>query len=202
MQIYIEQILGFVNWAMSRSAKYLTLEICNVTMTPFRLIDDDNLKTTLMGLLQSGSASLSSVYASFGMDYDEELSKMRDDSISKAANDIKTKSGVDKAVFMASKETADKFDREDDYKTALTKAQAYMEQLLQASPDAQRQGMNQLQVEDHAMYLMVSRLMEEYMSNPQGQPGQPGATDGTQGQSGQDTNQDQSPTPTNKQPQQ
>lgn len=201
MFVYIEQILGFVNWAMSRSSKYLSLETCKIGLTPFRLTDDDNMRQILMNMVGTQAASMSSLYESMGMDYDKELKKMQEDAIAKAVSDVKTKMAVDKAVFMASKESADKFDKESDYKTALAKAQQLTEDLMQADPTAQRQGMNELRVNNYAMYLMVTRLMEEYASSPQGQ--QEASQEGmdTAGGPSKDSNKDagtDKPTPADK----
>jgi hypothetical protein len=183
MLVYIEQLLGFVNWSMSKVSKYLSLESCNVTLTPFKLTDDDNLRQILLNLVGSGGASLTTLFESFNMDYDDELKQMREDAIAKAVNDIKTKLETDRAVFMASKEAATNFDKESEYKTVLAKAQQMAGQLSQADPVTQREVLNELQLTDYALYFMVVRLLQEYAANPSGVPGQeqdPNAQEGQQ----------------------
>ena len=82
----------------------------------------------------------------------------------------------------------DKFDIGNDYRTYLAKAQQMAEELHQTDPNTCRQVLNQLKIEDYAMYLMVSKLIDEISTqmNPEvGPDGQP-----VQGQeAGQDASQ-------------
>lgn len=162
LQCYVGQVEKLIDWVMSRISKYLGLEMCDVTLTPFRLTDDDNMRQVLLSLVQTGNASLSSLYDSYGMDYQKELDKIRQDSIDKAVNDAKTQMEIERAVFIASREAADKFDQDNEYKTGLQQAQQIAEQMLGMSDTEQRSLINQIKVEDFAMYLMVSKLLEEY----------------------------------------
>lgn len=169
MLTYTAQMLGFVNWVMSTTARYTKLEECEVTLVPFRLTDDDNLKQMLMQLVGTQSASMSSLFEAAGMDYDKELKKIKEDAIAKAINDIETKLEVDRASFLSSREAVDKFDNDNDYRSALAKAQEIAEQLVNADEGAKRQLLNQLKLSDYPMYLMVAKLLEEYQASAQHQ---------------------------------
>jgi hypothetical protein len=129
------------------------------------------------------------------MDYGEELKKQRDDAIAKAVNEMKTKMEVDRAVFVASKQASDQFDKDDGYKVALAKAQQMAAQVSSADPQAQVEFMNQLMLNDYPQYLLVSKLMEESAQAQQAldpeQQGQPGQDKPGQGGDGKDPKQQQ-----------
>jgi hypothetical protein len=172
---------------MARVSKYLNLETCDVDLAPFKLTDDLNLQQMLIQAVQSNNGSLSSLYESFGMNFGEELDKMREDAISRAVSEVKTKLEVDQSTYLAARETGDSFDRNNDYKTALAKAQQIAEQLYTADDGTKRAILNRLKLEDYAMFMLVAKLLEEYAENQQAQmamqqvgpdgkpiPGQPG----------------------------
>lgn len=159
---YTNQILKLVEWIMLRVTKYLSIETCKVDLVPFKLTDDDNLRQMLMQYALQGQASMTTLYEAFGMDYEDELEKIREDASSKAINDARMKLEVDQSVFLATKEIQDKFDQNNDYRSALAKAQAAVEELINADDSYKRQVLGMLKIEDYAMYLMVSKLLEEH----------------------------------------
>ena len=171
---YTDQIESFIEWVMAKVTKYLTLETCKVELAPFKLTDDESLRQVLFQLVQQGGASLSDLYESYGMNYEDVLKKIREDAVAKAINDAKTQMEVDRGVFLASKQMADKFDANNDYRTALSKAQQYAEQLHAVDPATQRGVLNQLKIEDYSMYLLVSKLLTEYAGQDSGQLGADG----------------------------
>jgi hypothetical protein len=199
---YTSQIETLLEWVMLRVSKYLGVEECKVTLTPFKLTDDDNMRQVLLNLQGAGKASVSTVLESYGIKYEDELRRIREDAVEEAINQAKTQLEVDRGVFLAAKQMADKFDANNDYRTALGKAQEIAEQLHSMDLASKRQILTQYKIEDFAMYLMVSKLLEEFTQqesaeraqqqvgpdgqpidpNQQGQesPGQPG-----QQQSGQ-----------------
>jgi hypothetical protein len=169
MLCYTGQIGDLISWIMSRVSKYLNLETCEVDLAPFKLTDDLNLQQMLIQAVQSNNGSLSSLYESFGMNFSEELDKMREDAISRAVSEVKTKLEVDQSTYLAARETGDSFDRNNDYKTALAKAQQIAEQLYTADDGTKRAILNRLKLEDYAMFMLVAKLLEEYAENQQAQ---------------------------------
>jgi len=161
MLTYTSQIEGFVNWVMAKVARYLALEVAEISLSPFRLTDDDNLRQLLLNLAGSNNASMSTMYESLGMDYGEQLKKQKDDAIAKAVNDMKTRMEVDRAVFIASKKAADHFDKDDGYKAALVNAHQIAQQLAGADPQSQQQALNGLMLEDYPTFLLVTKLLSE-----------------------------------------
>lgn len=192
MLCYTGQITDLISWIMSRVSKYLNLETCEVELAPFKLTDDQMLQQMLIGAVQQNNGSLTSLYESFGLKFSDELDKMREDAVARAVSEVKTKLEVDQSTYLAAKETGDNFDRNNDYKTALAKAQQIAETLYTADDGTKRAILNRLKLEDYAMYMLVAKLLEEYMENQaqqaqqvgpdgkpiQGQPGQEGGEGG------------------------
>lgn len=198
MLTYVAQIQDLIEWIINRTTKYLTLETCTVTLIPFKLTDDENLKEVLLKLYSDGKTSISTLLEGYGINYEDELKKVREDLVAESINSAKIKMEVDRAVFLAAKQMSDKFDQNNDYKTALAKAQAIVEQLIVQDPTTVRQVLNTYQIEDFSMYLLVSKLLEEATMQNQaaqvgpdgqpleqqgGQPGQPGQPEQSQQES-------------------
>jgi len=162
LEVYVDQIESFLEWFISRVSKYLNLKTCDVTLAPFKLTDDENLRQMLFALAQNGNCSLSTLYESFGMDYQEDLKKQREDAVATATNQVETKFEVERAQFLAAKEVGEKFDKSSgDYRAALEQAQYAASQLAGADGQTQRMVLNQLKIEDYAKYLMVAKLLDE-----------------------------------------
>ena len=51
---YVSRIQDLINWITSRVAGYLSMEPVDVSMVPFKLLDDDNLKSLMLQLVQLG----------------------------------------------------------------------------------------------------------------------------------------------------
>lgn len=185
LQTYTGQVNDLLDWVMDRVARYLGIEVCEVKLTPFKLTDDDNLREVLLKLSSEGKASASTLYESYGMDYDRELERIREDAVAEAVNQIKAQMEVERGQFMAAKEVAEKFDNNSEYKAALGKAQIIAAEIKAMDQGTQLQVMNQLQLEDYAMFLLVSRIldqaseadhaqaMQEAEVNAAGQPAEP-----------------------------
>lgn len=199
---YTSQIESLIEWIITRVSKYITLETCAVTLTPFKLTDDDNFRQVLGTLVSSGKASVSTLLESYGVEYEDELDKIREDAIAEGINHAKMQLEVDRGVFLAAKQMTDKFDQNNDYRTALTKAQQIAEELMPMDTVMRRQVLGQMRIEDFAMYLMVAKLLEEYnqqesaqraqeqnMIGPDGQPVQ----QGVEGQEGPQPEQPEQP---------
>lgn len=187
MFTYTSQIETLINWVMLHVSKYLGIETCNVSMVPFKLTDDDGLRNMLVEMQKVGTGSPSTLYEAFGMDYTEELESQRKDAIAKAVSDIETQFAVEQASFLASKEVVDKFDKDNDYRSNLAKAQAIAQQLYQAEDMGKIQVLDELQVTNYPMYLLVLNLLEKFqeglvaqqemgLGEEEEEPGQPGTS--------------------------
>lgn len=165
---FTDQIETLLEWVMLHVSKYLDLETCKVTLAPFKLTDDDSLRQMLVQAEAAGKASTSTMYEAFGMNYDDELESKQKDLIKQAVKDAETKFLVDQAVFVQSKNIVDKFDSDNDYRTALAKAMPIAQQLYTADPVSQIEVLDQLQLTDYPLFMLVSRLIESYNENNSG----------------------------------
>jgi hypothetical protein len=161
LSTYVGQIEKFINWAMTRTSKYLGVETCNVNLTPFKLTDDDSLRQVLLNLAASGNASMTSLFESYNMDYKEELARIREDAVAKAVNEARTQIEVERGVFLASKNMGSSKEQNEEYSSALQQAHQIVDQLTSAPETQRRAYLAKLKAEDYGTWLMVSKLLEE-----------------------------------------
>ncbi|HET8689126.1 MAG TPA: hypothetical protein VFM18_21150 [Methanosarcina sp.] len=158
---YVSQLHELIQWLMLLTCKYLGIEHHEVNLSPFRLTDDDNLRQFLMTAVGTGNASWSTLYESYGIDYEDELRRIREDAAAAARNKVQTDIEVERATYLASKDAAERMGQDEEYKSALARAQQLAEELSQVDESTKRQTLNQLKIEDLATYLMTSKLLEE-----------------------------------------
>lgn len=161
LRSFVDQITELVNWIMSRTSKYLGVEPCKVTLSPFKLADDDSLRQVLLQLVGTGQASWSTLYESYGMDYEDELRRIKEDASAAARNKVETDIEVERSTYLASREAGERLGKDDEYKNALMKAQQLAEELASTDEATKRRTLGQIKVQDLALYLMTSKLLEE-----------------------------------------
>ena len=161
---YVSQVEEMIQWVMGRTSRYLGVDHCKVTLVPFKLTDDESLRQFLMSAVQNGNASWSTLYESYGIDYEDELRRIREDAAAAARNKIESDIEVERATYLASKDASERLGKDEEYKSALSRAQQLAEQLAQVDETTKRQTLNQLKLEDLATYLMTSKLLEEINS--------------------------------------
>jgi hypothetical protein len=194
LQCYTGQIEGFINWVAGKISGYMGWDEVPISLAPFRLSDDTNFQQMLMAAVTAGKASYTTLFESFGEDYQEELDKISEETVDTATTQIETQLRVEQATFLAAKKLADNFDKNNDYKTALGKAQQIAEELINTDDSTKRQVLNELKLNDYAMYLLVAKLLQEEsearsaeMALQAGQdPNDPNAQPGGPGGAGQD----------------
>lgn len=182
LQCYTGQIESFLEWVTKKIAAYMSWEEIPITLAPFRLSDDANFQQMLLAAAQAGKASYTSLFESFGGDYTDELDKIKQEAVDTATTQIETQLEVEQAQFLAAKKLSDNFDKNNDYKSALQKAQQIAMELGSTDDGTKRQVLNQLKIDDYAMYLLVAKLLQEEsearsaeMAMQQAAAGQPGA---------------------------
>jgi hypothetical protein len=191
---YVGQITSLVDWIFTASANYLALPVTKVSMTPFQLTDDDNLKNLVASLASGGNVSMTTVYESMGRSYEEELERMIIEAKMKARHDVRLQFEVEQAQYLEGMEINKENDKDDGYLEVLKQCQDMASQLIDADPGSTREVLNQLKVQDYAKYLMVSKLIEEgrtaqttqvsaELGAEAGTPGAPNAPKGPDGQS-------------------
>lgn len=169
---YVGQISEVINWVMEKIAQYLSIEITDVKLVPFKLTDNEALKATMLDMWKSKILSASTLLEAFGMDYNEELDKMGRDQVSVAEKEIEIKDLVEKAMFMKSKGLGSDKDSSgfDDNRN---EAYSIAKKVLNAkTPEEQRDILMNLQQTDQTLYQTVMGVLND-MPNPGGQ--EPGA---------------------------
>ena len=180
---YTSRLSEFLEWAMTKASSYLEIENVKVDLIPFKLTDDDNLKALLGGLAQAGKSSFSTLFEEYGMDYAKEQEKVMEENVMLAKMQIETGYEVEQAQFLAAKKKSEDMNQNEEYKTALQKAQGMAEQLAESDEGTKRKFLNELKVTDYGQYLMVSKLLEEYAESAQHQAENAARVDATaQGQ--------------------
>lgn len=159
---YTAQVEELVSWIMERVSKYIGIETCPVTLTPFKLSDDDNLRQMLTVTAQSGLSSTSTLFEAFGLDYEKEQGRIISDNVMKAETSVKSELMVKRASYMASKQASEDMDDSEEYQNSVTQAHQLAEQLYNADESVRRSALNQLETHNYAIYLMVSKLLEKY----------------------------------------
>ena len=166
---YIGRLNDLIDWVMIKVSSYLNMEKLPISLVPFKLLDDDNFKSLLLQMSADGRASVSSLHRHLGMDYADELEKIKDESVMKAKYQIETQYETDQAHFLAAKELGKQMKGNEDYQNLLQKAQQIAEQLYGADEGARRSFLGQLKTGDYTMYLLVSKLLEEARNSPEHQ---------------------------------
>lgn len=164
---YVSQVEELINWVMRKVASYLSIDYAKVTLAPFKLSDDDTAKQILMNLVQAGNASMSTFFEAMGLDYHEELDKMKSDTIAKAKYDVESKFESELAEFMAARSLESDTSNNNDYNDKLSQAQELANQLATLPESDRRRQLTQLRASDYAQYLMVSKILEKVLeANP------------------------------------
>lgn len=189
LRSYIGQLEELINWVIVKVTSYLNIATVDVKMEPFKLMDDDNLKQALLALVQQGNVSLTSFFETFGIDFTDELEKMKEDAVARAVNTEETTFEVEQAKFLVSKKLGDKLEDSNDYKKTLSDSQGIANNLYGADPATRQTTLTQAKIADYPTYSMTKGMLEEYDAGAQAQagsgPGEADAAGGEQGEPGE-----------------
>lgn len=158
---YIGRLQELIDWIIETVAAYLTMEVVDVTLSPFKLLDDENFKQIVMQLALNNKASEQSLFEELGMDWHDEQEKIKEAAVVRAKMQVETQYEVEEAQFVAAKATGEQMSENEEYQNLLTKAQTLAEQLYNTDEGTRRGVMNDLKVNDYTMWLMVSKLVDE-----------------------------------------
>jgi hypothetical protein len=162
LENYTSRLSDFIEWAMTKVSSHLEIDNVRVDLLPFKLVDDENLKTLLSGLAQAGKSSYTTLFEEVGLDFNKEQDKIREETVSLAKNQIETQYEIEQAQFLAGKTKSEDMDNNEEYKTALTKAQDMANEILKADEGTKRSFLNKLKTTDYGQWLLVSKMIEEY----------------------------------------
>lgn len=185
MNNYVGQLKELINWIMEKIAQYLSIEITETKLVPFKLTDNEALKASMLDMWKEKVISASTLLEAFGMDYDEELDKMGDDQIAMAEKQIEIDRKVDIAMFMKSKGMQSEKDSSG-YDDNRKEAYAIAQRVLKAqTPEQQRDILFKLQNTDPTLYQTVMKMLNDMPnpgSNEEGEQGEQTQSAGAQQQ--------------------
>jgi len=158
---YTTQIEKLIDWILAKTCAYLTFTKVEVKLSPFRLTDDEGLKTNLVQLLQANQISPTTAYESMGIDYNKELIRIKDDAVAKAKLDVEIRFEVDQATFMAAKKAGDKLDKNNEYQAMIAQAQSVVDSMVGADSATVHKALGDLKITNYPMYVMVDKIMRD-----------------------------------------
>jgi hypothetical protein len=184
---YISRIEDLVSWSMAKITAYLGLANVEVSMVPFRLLDDPAFKQLLLSLASSGKASLTTLFEENGLDFHSEMENLIDEAAAAASSVVETQVRSEQAQFMAASKAGEDITKDLSFVSALAKSQMIYEQISGASPEDKKAMLNQLKMADYGQYWMVSQLMAGVLQEeqPQTQVEQPQPQENTDAKQGQ-----------------
>ena len=179
MNNYVGQLKELINWIMEKIAQYLSIEITETKLVPFKLTDNEALKAAMLDMWKEKVISASTLLEAYGMDYDEELDKMGNDQIAMAEKQIEIDHKLERAMHAKSKGLQSEKDSSG-YEDSRKEAYAIVKKVLAAqTPEQQRDILLKVQQDDPTMYQTVMRLLND-MPNPGSNEEQAGEQNGSQ----------------------
>lgn len=179
MNNYVGQLKELINWIMEKIAQYLSIEITETKLVPFKLTDNEALKAAMLDMWKEKAISASTLLEAYGMDYDEELDKMGNDQIAMAEKQIEIDHKLERAMHAKSKGLQSEKDSSG-YDDSRKEAYAIVKKVLAAqTPEQQRDILMEVQQNDPTMYQTVMRMLND-MPNPGSNEEQAGGQDGPQ----------------------
>lgn len=168
---YVSLILEVIEWVMRMVTGYLDIEQHEVTLVPFKLTDNEALKQAMMEMWKGQLVSAQTLLKAFGLDYNEELQNIKEDSISKAEVNIEVKDAVQRAAYLKSKEVNSAED-----KTGFKEAQSQAFQVASQITDMMHSGdpqqlqqaqaiLTQLHSTQPELYELVEQLLGDNNGN-------------------------------------
>jgi hypothetical protein len=164
---YVTQVLELLDWVMKKTTTYLSITPAKITLVPFKLTDDEALKQALLQMVQNGQASFSTLFEALGLDYDEELDRIKKDAVQRAIKEVQVKAEIDQAVFMEGTKSGDKLDNNVDYQAALVQAQQMVTQLRSMDPAQAQEALNEVKLSDYALYVLVDKMLKDQIVESQ-----------------------------------
>jgi hypothetical protein len=158
---YVGQVLEVTDWISTSVSQYLSIPKCQIGLTPFQLTDDDSLKSVLVGLMQAGQVSMTTVYEALGRSYDEEQQRMIEDAKSSARQKVRIEFETEQATYLEGVQVKKENNSESAYMEVLEKCHQMAQELSGTDPNASSQLLDQLKIQNFAEYCLVKHLLEK-----------------------------------------
>ena len=158
---YIGRLKELIDWIVKNVAGYLTMEPVDVSLIPFKLLDDDIFKQMMFQLASQGRASDQSFFEDLGLDWHEEQERIKEAAVVRARMQVETQYETEEAQFVAAKGAGEQMADNEEYQNLLAKAQAIAEPLFSADDGTRRSVLGDLRINDYTMFIMVNGLINE-----------------------------------------
>lgn len=158
---YVARLEELLNWTMNKVSTYMNLDKCEVSMVPFKLLDDENYKQLLFQLSSSAKISDTTLFEELSIDFSKEHKRLVEEAGAKAATQVLSQYEQEQSSYLAAKKSADKLNNDNELQTALQKAQELANELYSADEGTVRKYLGSIKTTDYAQWLMVSKLLED-----------------------------------------
>jgi hypothetical protein len=162
---YTSRLQDFIDWVTLKTSTYLSMDNVEVSLLPFKLLDDDNLKNMLFQLASAGKASTTTLYKELGLDFFKEQEKLVTESAELAKTEVNKAFEIEQAQFLAAKKRAVDLKDNEEFTGATDKAQQVAEQLANADESTRRSFLAHLKTTDYVTYALASKMLEEYRNS-------------------------------------
>lgn len=158
---YVSRLQDLIDWITSKVTSYLSLELVEATMIPFKLYDDDMLKQLMVNLNGTTKISDTTLLSELGLDFSRELDLMKNEQVDKAKVEVELQYETEQAQILAAQGKGAEMSNNEEAKSILQKSQELAEQLYNADEGSRRSLLAQLKTQDYTQWLLVSKLLEE-----------------------------------------
>lgn len=182
MNNYVGQISELIEWINEKIAQYLGIEIVDVTLTPFRLTDNESIKPMLEALWEKGVIAPSTVLETYGIDFNDEQAKIVKDGVTKVETELQAEHEIKVAKFMRSKDLNSEQQDDNGFKQNQDQAHEIAHTIMYDTPPEERMAkLSNLRQNDETLYSTVAGLIQEMLQNQSEMGIQEEAPEGDQG---------------------
>ena len=178
MHTMVSRLERMLQWMVDTTAKYLSWPSFKASLEPFELADDEVRKQFLLQLNASGKISDNTLFTALGLDYEEEVEKVKDEQISLK----KKQDELQQEMLKEQKSITQQAKRQEimqsqsgsagspgDIDSLNQQAQQVAEMLLPYPPQQRNEALAQLKMKSFPFYAMVKEHMEVFREALEGQ---------------------------------
>lgn len=185
MEGYVGHLNEFLSWLFGRISAYLGIEKEEVSLKPFKLMDDTSMQQMFATLAAQGKVSMSAFFDTLGMSYEEEIDRTKKEAVRRAVSEVETELEVRQARITAAMKASTKQGKGDsaEYTEFVTQCLSEATQFIGRDPAEVQLALSQLEVQDPAKALVITELLRniQAVSQPEPAPGGEGSAPESQG---------------------
>lgn len=166
MSNYVEQLLEALDWIVTKVNAYFEISDVDISLVPFKLMDDDATRQQIGAMYEKGLVSPSTWLEAFGLDLKEEQEKSIQDQVELELSKLDLEHRVKLARFTKATDIVSNTIAESEVSRADLEAGQLAIQIMSANPETQRQMLMQIRSENPAMYQMVISHIESANQMP------------------------------------